>query len=85
MGGANRWRQACEYRQCGDLVMPESHVVGGGELMPHPETAAQTRGECGDLRPCLNTCEFIGGGELVPHPETEAQTHGWRQPFETSV
>ena len=42
MGGANRLRQACEYRQCGDLAMPESHVIGGGELMPHPETAAQT-------------------------------------------
>ena len=80
--------------------MAESHGTrkfkGGGELAPHPETAAQTHGRRQPLRQaceywqCVDfataeshgTREFIGGGELVPHPETAAQTHGWRQPIE---
>ena len=48
MGGANPLRQAYEYWQCGAFVMAESHGTrefkGGGELAPHPETAAQTHG-----------------------------------------
>ena len=71
--------------------MAESHGTGGGELVPHPETAAQTHGwrqpiETGDaMAESHGTRDFIGGEKLVPHPETAAQTHGWRQPFETSV
>ena len=48
MGGANRLKQAYEYRRCGDLAMAELHgtreFIGGGELVPRPETAAQTHG-----------------------------------------
>ena len=48
MGGANRLRQAYEYWQRGDFAMAELHgtreIIGGGELAPHPETAAQTHG-----------------------------------------
>ena len=48
MGGANPLGQAYEYWRCGDFVMAESHGTrefkGGGELVPHPETAAQIYG-----------------------------------------
>ena len=74
-GGANRLKQAYECWRCADFAMAESHgtreFIGGGELVPRPETAAQTHGQ-------IET-------ELAPHPETAAQTHGRRQPFETSV
>ena len=40
--------QSFEYWQCEDFAMAESHgtseFIGGGELGPHPETAAQTHG-----------------------------------------
>ena len=77
--------------------MAESHgkreFIGGGELAPRPETAAQMHGQvcqrwqCGDFATAElhGTREFVGGGELAPHPETAAQTHGRRQPFETGV
>ena len=76
--------------------MADSHgtreFIGGGELVPHPETAEQTHGRRQPIETSAwamaeshGTRDFIGGGELVPHPETAAQTHGWRQPFETSV
>ena len=96
-GGANLLRQACECWPCVDFAMAQSHgtreFIGGGELVPRPATAAQTRGwrqpfecwQCADfaIAESHGTCEFIGGEELVPRPETAAQTHGWRQPFQT--
>ena len=57
--------------------MAESHgkreFIGGGELVPHPETAAQTRGKvcehwrCGDfaMSELHGTREFIVGGGRV--------------------
>ena len=69
-------------------------VIGGGELVPCPETAAPTvrdkRASAGNagilpMTESHGTREFIGGGEFVPRPQTAAQTHGRRQPFETSV
>ena len=48
MGGANLLRQAYECWPCVDFAMAQSHgtreFIGGGELVPRPETAAQTRG-----------------------------------------
>ena len=46
---ANPWvAQSLEHWRCEDLAMAESHgtheFIGGGELGPHPETAAQTHG-----------------------------------------
>ena len=50
MGGANLLRQAYERWPCVDFAMAQSHgtreFIGGGELVPRPETAAQTRGWC---------------------------------------
>ena len=40
---ANPLFQAYEYRRCGDLAMAQLHgtreFIGGGEPVPHPETA----------------------------------------------
>ena len=47
MNGANQLRQAYEYWQCVDFAMAESHgtreFIGGGKLVPHPETANRLR------------------------------------------
>ena len=92
IGGANRLRQAYEYSWLSRTERVSSQAAEsscGGELVPHPETAAQTHGwrkplecwQCENLAMAEShgTREFIGGGELAPHPETAAQTHGWRQ------
>ena len=43
MNDANQLRQAYEYWQRVDFAMAESHgtreFIGGGKLVPHPETA----------------------------------------------
>ena len=69
--------------------MPESHktreFIGGGELVPQPETAGQTHGRHQPFETPAMRELHARRRRVRAASGAAAQTHGWRQLFETSA